>query len=99
MAMSRVRPERCPSTLDHQARRLPRQARSVREQHRQTNVRRMHGGIAVVSSAPDGADPVGNLIKANRVRDNQPDLFYDGTGSGNVFMGNSCQTSIPDGLC
>ncbi len=58
------------------------------------------GGIAVASTAPlGGNDPVGNLIKGNRLRDNQPDLFYDGSGSGNVFVHNSCETSIPDGLC
>jgi len=58
------------------------------------------GGIVVASTAPlGGNDPVGNLIKANRAHNNQPDLFYDGTGSGNVFVANSCETSIPDGLC
>jgi parallel beta-helix repeat protein len=58
------------------------------------------GGIAVASSASRGGyDPVGNLVKGNRLGDNQPDLFYDGTGSGNVFVDNSCETSIPDGLC
>jgi parallel beta-helix repeat protein len=58
------------------------------------------GGIAVASTAfLGGSDPVGNLVKGNRLRDNQPDLFYDGSGSGNVFVHNSCETSIPDGLC
>jgi parallel beta-helix repeat protein len=61
------------------------------------------GGIAVASSASPsrggGNDPVGNLVKANRLRDNQPDLFYDGSGSDNVFVHNSCETSIPDRLC
>ncbi len=58
------------------------------------------GGIAVASTAPlGGTDPVGNLIKANKAHNNQPDLFYDGTGSGNVFVANSCETSIPAGLC
>jgi hypothetical protein len=58
------------------------------------------GGIAVTSTAPlGGTDPIGNLIKANKVHNNQPDLFYDGTGSDNVFVANSCETSIPAGLC
>jgi len=58
------------------------------------------GGIAVASTASlGGNDPVGNLVTGNRLRDNQPDLFYDGSGSGNVFVHNSCETSIPDGLC
>jgi parallel beta-helix repeat protein len=61
------------------------------------------GGIAVASSASPsrggGNDPVGNLVEDNRLGDNQPDLFYDGSGSDNVFVHNSCETSIPDGLC
>lgn len=59
------------------------------------------GGIAVASSVRQGAgnDPVDNLVKGNRLGDNQPDLFYDGSGSGNVFVHNSCETSVPDGLC
>jgi nitrous oxidase accessory protein NosD len=61
------------------------------------------GGIAVASSASPsrggGNAPVGNLVEDNRLRDNQPDLFYDGSGSDNVFVHNSCETSIPDGLC
>lgn len=58
------------------------------------------GGIAVVSTqALGGSDPVGNLIKNNWLKGNEPDLFYDGTGSGNRFVDNKCETSIPDGLC
>jgi parallel beta-helix repeat protein len=58
------------------------------------------GGIAVTGTASRGGnDPVSNLVKGNRLGDNQPDLFYDGSGSGNVFVDNSCETSIPDGLC
>lgn len=61
------------------------------------------GGIAIASSASPSRggsnDPVGNLVAGNRLRDNQPDLFYDRSGSDNVFVHNSCETSIPDGLC
>jgi hypothetical protein len=58
------------------------------------------GGIAVFSTAAlGGTDPVGNLIKRNRLAGNEPDLFYDGTGSGNVFVKNKCETSTPAGLC
>jgi hypothetical protein len=46
-----------------------------------------------------GNDPVGTLTKGNRLRINKPDLFYDGSGPGNVFVHNSGETSIPDGLC
>jgi parallel beta-helix repeat protein len=59
------------------------------------------GGVAVFSTAPlgDGVDPVGNLVKANQLRDNDPDLSYDGSGTGNTFAHNSCGTSNPAGLC
>jgi nitrous oxidase accessory protein NosD len=68
--------------------------------NRRTGPSFLSSGIAVTSSAPRGGnDPVDNLVKDNRLGDNQPDLFYDGSGSGNVFVDNSCETSIPDGLC
>jgi parallel beta-helix repeat protein len=60
------------------------------------------GGIVVASSVRQGGggnNPVGNRVERNRLHDNQPDLFYDGSGSGNVFIHNSCETSVPDGLC
>lgn len=58
------------------------------------------GGIVVISTVPfGGADPVGNTITANRLRNNAPDLLYDGSGSGNNLAGNDCQTSVPPGLC
>jgi parallel beta-helix repeat protein len=58
------------------------------------------GGIAVFSTAAlGGADPIGNLVQGNELRDNDPDLSYDGSGTGNTFVHNSCHTSSPDGLC
>ena len=58
------------------------------------------GGIVVVSTAAfGGSDPVDDLIMANVAHDNDPDLFYEGSGSDVVFLHNACQTSIPDGLC
>jgi nitrous oxidase accessory protein NosD len=60
------------------------------------------GGIVVASSVREGGggtDPVGNLVEGNRLRGNQRDLLYDGSGFGNVFVQNSCETSNPDGLC
>lgn len=58
------------------------------------------GGIAVFSSAAlGGSNPVDNLIRGNQLRNNLPDLFYDGTGSGNTLIHNACHTSSPDGLC
>jgi hypothetical protein len=58
------------------------------------------GGIAVFSTAGlGGADPVADLVMGNELRNNDPDLFYDGSGTGNTFLHNTCQTSNPAGLC
>jgi parallel beta-helix repeat protein len=58
------------------------------------------GGIVVASTAAfGGSDPVDDVIKANVAHDNDPDLHYDRSGSGVVFLHNSCETSLPDGLC
>jgi nitrous oxidase accessory protein NosD len=58
------------------------------------------GGVVVFGlAAIGGPDPTGNLVQGNQLRDNDPDLFYDGSGSGNRWFANSCQTSVPDGLC
>jgi hypothetical protein len=59
------------------------------------------GGIAVVSTkGMGGADPINNTVTDNTALNNQPfDLLYDGSGSGNRFFDNHCQTSQPPGLC
>jgi nitrous oxidase accessory protein NosD len=60
------------------------------------------GGILLLSSAPftGGADPVGNRIHDNSAYQNAPaDIIYDGSGSGNTFSRNHCDTSQPSGLC
>jgi hypothetical protein len=56
------------------------------------------GGIAVVRDFL-GAAPHDNLVTGNVVLRNQPDLFWDGSGSGNVFRRNLCRTSDPTDLC
>ena len=53
----------------------------------------------VVASGIGGAPPTGNQVRGNLVPHNQPDLFRDGSGTGNAFQGNRCDTSIPLGLC
>jgi parallel beta-helix repeat protein len=58
------------------------------------------GGIVVASTAAfGGRDPRADVISANVAHDNDPDLFYDGSGFGIQFLHNSCATSVPDGLC
>jgi len=58
------------------------------------------GGIVVASTAAfGGRDPLDDVVKANVAHDNDPDLFYDGSGFGIEFLHNSCETSVPNGLC
>jgi parallel beta-helix repeat protein len=58
------------------------------------------GGVAVVNAGTPGAEaPTNNLITRNVVLGNEPDLFWDGSGTGNAFTRNVCRTSTPDGLC
>jgi Right handed beta helix region len=58
------------------------------------------GGVAVLDFGIPGANPPSdNVVKGNIILRNEPDLFYDGSGTGNVFASNLCETSIPDGLC
>jgi len=56
------------------------------------------GGVAVVTDFL-GTPPKDNRVVGNLLRRNDPDLFWDGSGSGNVFRGNNCNTSDPAGLC
>jgi hypothetical protein len=65
------------------------------------------GGIVVVSTANVSVFPgfygsvaEHNTIFNNAVLDNQPfDLVYDGLGSRNRFVSNTCEKSSPAGLC
>lgn len=67
------------------------------------------GGIVVVSTASVevfqnsgyyGSDASHNIILKNTVLDNQPfDLVYDRQGTGNHFVSNRCETSLPARLC
>ena len=58
-------------------------------------------GITVLSSASSGgADPTNNHIEHNTLHNNSPfDVFWDGSGSGNIFNGNICTISQPSWIC
>jgi parallel beta-helix repeat protein len=56
------------------------------------------GGV-VLATADGGTPPTDNKVRGNRLLDNDPDIFWDETGSGNTFKGNNCDTSSPAGLC
>jgi parallel beta-helix repeat protein len=43
--------------------------------------------------------PKDNSVVANNFGNNRPDIRWDGSGSGNVFSANNCDTSVPTGLC
>ena len=65
------------------------------------------GGIVVVSTANVSVFPgyygsvsAHNIVVKNLILDNQPfDLVDDGQGTGNHFVSNRCETSLPAGLC
>ena len=59
------------------------------------------GGV-VVSTNPFGdgsAQPRNNSVIGNHFGRNKPDIFWDKSGSGNRFLGNLCNTSVPTSLC
>ncbi len=67
---------------------------------------RISGGV-VVSTDPyyrgttfgGTTKPRNNSVTGNHFGRNRPDIFYDGSGSGNRFAGNFCDTSVPSRLC
>jgi hypothetical protein len=58
----------------------------------------LSGGVLVVRGI-EGTPPMDNTIIGNTILRNEPDIFWDGSGSGNRFVANNCETSEPEGLC
>lgn len=58
----------------------------------------LSGGV-VVASGIGNTPPTDNHVHGNVVLHNQPDLFWDGTGTGNAFQANRCESSVPARLC
>jgi parallel beta-helix repeat protein len=56
------------------------------------------GGVVAVRGF-GGTAPRDNSVVANTFGKNQPDIFWDGSGSGNRFTTNNCNTSVPARLC
>jgi parallel beta-helix repeat protein len=59
------------------------------------------GGV-VVSTDPFGGGtikPMDNSVIGNHFGHNKPDIFWDESGSGNSFLGNLCDSSVPSRLC
>ena len=60
------------------------------------------GGVVVaVNPYVDGRTPKprNNSVIGNHFGRNKPDIFWDKSGSGNRFLGNLCNTSVPSSLC
>jgi hypothetical protein len=43
--------------------------------------------------------PTNNSVIGNHFGPNKPDIFWDESGSGNRFLGNLCNSSVPSRLC
>jgi parallel beta-helix repeat protein len=59
------------------------------------------GGV-VVSTTPffgETIKPRNNSVTGNTFGPNKPDIFWDESGTGNSFVGNFCNTSVPTRLC
>jgi parallel beta-helix repeat protein len=60
------------------------------------------GGVVVADNPYDdsrGPKPTNNSVIGNHFGRNKPDIFWDKSGSGNRFLGNLCNTSVPSSLC
>ena len=61
------------------------------------------GGVVVSTNPFFGgsakAQPRDNSVIGNHFGHNKPDIFWDDSGSGNSFLGNLCDTSVPSRLC
>jgi Right handed beta helix region len=51
------------------------------------------GGVAVLDGASN------TTVTNNQITKNDPDIFWDGTGTNNTFSGNVCHSSVPPNLC
>jgi parallel beta-helix repeat protein len=59
------------------------------------------GGVVVLTDPLFGGTtkPTNNSVIGNHFGRNKPDIFWDKSGSGNRFVGNLCDTSVPSSLC
>jgi hypothetical protein len=67
---------------------------------------RISGGVVVSTDPYYRGTPFGgtqkprnNSVTGNTFGSNKPDIFWDKSGSGNRFVGNNCNTSVPTRLC
>src|SRR5215203_4539869 len=62
---------------------------------------RISGGVVVAVNPYRKGDPkpMNNSVTGNHFGRNKPDIFWDESGSGNRFLGNLCNSSVPTRLC
>src|SRR5215218_1356600 len=62
---------------------------------------RISGGVVVALNPYRKGDPkpMNNSVIGNHFGHNRRDIFWDKSGSGNRFLGNLCDTSVPSSLC
>jgi parallel beta-helix repeat protein len=62
---------------------------------------RISGGVVVAVNPYRKGEPkpMNNSVIGNHFGRNKPDIFWDESGSGNSFLGNLCDTSVPSTLC
>jgi parallel beta-helix repeat protein len=59
------------------------------------------GGVVVSTDQPFGGSAKlrNNTVTGNHFGRNKPDIYWDESGSGNSFVGNLCNSSVPSRLC
>ena len=59
------------------------------------------GGVVVATDPFFGGTikPKNNTVTGNHFGRNKPDIYWDESGSGNRFVGNLCNSSVPSRLC
>ena len=60
------------------------------------------GGVVVADNPYEDSRvpmPTNNSVTGNHFGHNKPDIFWDKSGSGNSFVGNLCNKSVPSTLC
>ena len=63
---------------------------------------RISGGVVVATNPFESSEtikPKNNTVTGNNFGRNKPDIFWDGSGAGNVLRPNNCDTSVPTRLC
>jgi nitrous oxidase accessory protein NosD len=61
---------------------------------------RISGGVVVATDPWFGTTkPKNDSVIGNHFGRNKPDIYWDKSGSGNVFRANLCNTSVPKRLC